>query len=235
MLFCRPLVWIALVGVIARQPDLSEARRLQNEGDYPRAIALLESYLRENPDDAEGGTLLAWLYVQTGEQDRAVETYRSLLSGHADEADLHNGLGAPLFKNRELETAVSLDPSLVMAHYNLGLLRFEQGELEGAARSFERAIELDPKKPNYHFSLARAYRASYEFAKAAAAFRAGLALSPPTDVSRPVRLELALTLKHAGLFADAEDVLRNLLASDVRDAEALFRLRRLYLASAAYT
>src|SRR3972149_9141712 len=98
------------------QSELSEAKRLQNEGDYPRAIALLENYLWEKPDDAEGGTLLAWLYVQTGQQERAVETYRSLLSRHPDEADLHNSLGALPFKKRELEeakheleTAVTLD------------------------------------------------------------------------------------------------------------------------------
>jgi superkiller protein 3 len=121
-----------------------------------------------------------------------------------------------------------------MAHYNLGLLRFEQGELEGAARSFERALSLDPNKAHYHFSLARAYRASYEFGKAAASFHAGLALSPPPDVARPARLELALTLKHDGRLNDSETELRNLVAADAADGEALFQLGRLYLAMNRY-
>jgi tetratricopeptide (TPR) repeat protein len=244
VLLCRVLAGIALAAATAPQSRLSEARRLQNEGDYPRAIALLEDHLSEETVGADGDearALLAWLYTMTGKRELAVTTYRSLLSRHPEAADLHNSLGALLFKERELEeakreleTAVSLDPSLVMAHYNLGLLKFEQGELEGAAGSFERAIELDPDNTHYHFSLARAYRASYRFAEAAGAFRAGLALSPPPDVARPARLELALTLKHDGRLEDSETELRNLLSADAADGEALFQLGRLYLAMSRY-
>ena len=241
MLLCRVLAWIALAGAAATQSKLSEARRLENEGDYPQAIALLEDHLQREPDEDEARALLAWLYAVTGNRERAVETYRSLLRRRSDDADLHNSLGALLFKERELEeakheleTAVSLDPSLVMAHYNLGLLKFEEGELEGAVRSLHRAIELDPSKSHYHFSLARAYRASYRFAEAADSFRAGLTLSPPPDVDRTARLELALTLKHDGRLNDSETELRALLSAHPADGEALFQLGRLYLAMSRY-
>lgn len=241
MLLFRSLVWAALAAATAGQTGLSEAKRLESLGDYPRAIAVLEKYLKEEPFDLEGGTLLAWLYARTEKNALAIEAYRALVSRHPEVADLHNSLGALLFKERELaeaerelENAVALDPSLVMAHYNLGLVRFEKGELEGAARGFATAVELDPKNPHYHFSLARAYRGSYELEKAAASFRAGLALSPPSGIARPARLELALTLKHDGRFAESEAELRNLLAADAADVEALFQIGRLYLAMNRY-
>lgn len=226
---------------MAPQSELTEARRLQSQGDTQGAIALLENHFREAQDDLEAGMLLAWLYATTDESTQAIELYRTLLSRHPDDAELHNSFGALLFKQgnldeagRELERAVELDPTLVASHYNLGLARFEQGEFAGAVEAFQRATELEPSRAHYRFMLARAYRGLYEFGKAAAAFRAGLALSSPPDVARAARLELALTLKHDGRFGESETELRNLLTADPKDGGALFQLGRLYLVMNRY-
>ncbi len=232
--------WIAIHGLVVQSP-LAEAERLRREGRNPQAIAVLEEFLRQEPENFDGGNLLAWLYAQTGEPEKAIECYYRLVHFYPNAADLHNSLGALLFRERrieearrELETARSLDPKLVMAHYNLGLLSFERGDLSASAESFERAVELDPKKPQYRFSLARAYRASYLFERAAEAFRAGLALDPPPSMARGARLELALSLRHQGLLFDAEAELRKLLSEDASDSDALFQLGRLYVAMNRY-
>ncbi|TDI40806.1 MAG: tetratricopeptide repeat protein [Acidobacteria bacterium] len=126
--------------VAAASPlQLRDAQRLQQEGKLQEAIAVLEPLLKSEPDNLEGGSLLAWLYTQTGEVDLAIEEYRRLAHRYPEQADFHNGLGALLFRTRQLdearrefEMARSLNPGHAVPHFNLGLLSLERGAFSAA-------------------------------------------------------------------------------------------------------
>ena len=77
---CKGLVVLACIVpfVAAASPlQLRDAQRLQQEGKLQEAIAVLEPLVKSEPDNLEGGSLLAWLYVQTRKSDLAIEEFQA--------------------------------------------------------------------------------------------------------------------------------------------------------------
>lgn len=151
---CRRYVVAALVGgsVVAAMPVVlpvdsvdfhaemysAAASRLSRQGDYPRAIALLDEALARTPHSLEARTNLALAQENAGRQQDATQTYRLLLRDHPGEVGAQLRL-AGLLRNGppgSLKQARVLYEGLLRQFPDDGVLRLNVAEcllLEGAS------------------------------------------------------------------------------------------------------
>jgi cytochrome c-type biogenesis protein CcmH len=165
----RKAFWIAiaLVPVVAfalyadygvpRLPDVPQAARLANAeaaNDLDALVYKVERHLAENPDDAQGWTLLLPFYQSLARYRPLAIAYENLIRIGGPTADLQAGLAEALTLG------------------NGGLLT---PEAEKAAAA---ALALDPRHPKARYFMALGFSQNGEREKARAAFRALLADSP---------------------------------------------------------
>jgi chemotaxis protein methyltransferase CheR len=129
--------------------ELSLARQALADGDYDRALALLEGETspqaaelavraRANRDGAEAGSTLAATLARQHALSPSLHFLHAALLldlGRVDEAA------------QALRRVLYLDRTLAMAHFVLGTLLSRRGERDAARRAYERAAELAAGRP----------------------------------------------------------------------------------------
>jgi len=133
-------------------------QRVRDEPSADRAIAALESILRNARESSSVNALLA----------RALLRKSTLARRPAliEQATVYAVRGAALNAD---------DPE---AHVTLGEVQNAKGDHADAARSFERALTLQPNDPNALIGLARAYEKQGRAADGEAMYRKALAVRP---------------------------------------------------------
>ncbi|HEY4442856.1 MAG TPA: sulfotransferase [Steroidobacteraceae bacterium] len=135
---------------------LSEAERLEHQGQIPEAIAAYERLLANWPGLVNCWYNLARLQRQTGEFAAALASYEEALERgvpQPEEVHLNRGViysdclrqyGAA---ERELEKALALNPVYLPALVNLANLHEDLGRRDLAAAVYERLLALAPEDP----------------------------------------------------------------------------------------
>lgn len=162
-----------LSAVLARHPELAEARELQAlvRPSVEPDVAVARRWLQERPDDPFARLWLARALVQSGDLASALTNYRQVASEDA---------------------AVEPDVLLEAAGVALAL-----DSLAEASEYFRRYLDdVDPTDTVTRLRLARAYRWSGRWTAAEAEYRAVLA----AEEAPAVRLELARMLAIAGRY-----------------------------------
>jgi cytochrome c-type biogenesis protein CcmH len=169
------------------------ARDLEAERPSVAAIVgLIERRLAERPDDGEGWSVVAPVYLRMGEGAKAANAYRNVIRLAGETAQSQAGLGE-------------------------ALVQAAGGEVTGDAQaSFRRALDLQPGYPAARFYLALALSQTGRAAEAADAWSALLADAPADAPFRPVA-EAALADARAASAAPA----RGPTAADVEAAASL--------------
>lgn len=107
---------------VARDPGAPSfvplARAYRRQGRREAAIRVCLRGLKRNATHVDAHTLLALLYLETGDREKAGD---------------------------EWSTVLRLDPSSFEAHRGLGFLKFERGDLSGARLHLEMATEARPQ------------------------------------------------------------------------------------------
>jgi Flp pilus assembly protein TadD len=156
-----------------RFPQL-RAHALQQMGDSPGAITVLEPVARANPNDVTTQLSLADLYSNAGRKNDAERTVRQL---------------------------VAIEPGNADALNYLGYLLADRGQqLDEAIRLVRRALDIEPNNPNYLDSLGWAYyrRGDYDQAEK---YIAPAAQQMPRNAT--VQEHLGDILAKRGRWADA--------------------------------
>jgi tetratricopeptide (TPR) repeat protein len=189
-----------LARVVERAPDVLEAALLlstaqEGAGQPDRAIATMESLLRENPESFRAQLRIAELYESEERWNDAAEAY--------GKAQSMNGTRAAV-----------LTPRRAVALLSAGRAADAKALVQGAL-SANRASETDPI---LLYLLAESQRALKDLDGAAATARK-LTAAHPDDV-RGLHV-LSLILQDRGDVKGAEKALRDLIARDPIDANAL--------------
>jgi cytochrome c-type biogenesis protein CcmH len=162
-------------------------------------VQRLAERLAQQPDDAEGWSILGRSYLVLGKPEQAVAALRKRLALQPQDAQAHSDLGDALAfaagrrfegePERLIRQALKLDPMNAKALELLGTMSFDRGQFEEASRHWLAALEvLDPQSQaatNLRAGVAEARR------KAAAAGGQGVA-SAAARVSGRVTLSPAL-------------------------------------------
>lgn len=147
----RALVTAFLLGVLAppfalaQSDELRSASELIKLGEYERALAMVEAYLKERPKDARGRFLKGLILVEQKKTDDAIVVFTDLTRDFPELPEPHNNL-AVLYANRgqydkarsALEMAIRTHPSYATAHENLGDVYAKM-----ASQAYGKALQLD--------------------------------------------------------------------------------------------
>jgi signal transduction histidine kinase len=137
-----------------RERGLEEALRLYSEGEFDRALAVLDGVVAAAPgaaDLAPAHCLRGLILEDSNRAAEAVEAFDRALAADPtlERAWFHRGTARFLAGDREgavadLERAVEAEPGFVFAHFNLGVAAAGKRDWERAKRAFARCLDLDP-------------------------------------------------------------------------------------------
>lgn len=137
-----------LIWAITRRSEINKAAHEADDamaaGDAPRALALLEAAVKDNPKDESAWLLLAQYYLQTQQLPKAKAALDQLLE-YSDRYSNTLGLMAKYYfatkdiKNGKsyLEKATEVNIKYVYGHYQLAQLYAQEGRLDEALRRLE--------------------------------------------------------------------------------------------------
>ena len=135
----------AIAGSALGAAALDQAQSLINSGQYQQALTVLDSHLKQAPQDAEARFTRALVLVKLGREDDALKAFSDLTRDYPQLPEPYNNL-AVLYAQRgdyeksrdALEAALATHPSYATAHENLGDI---YAALASAA--YNRALMLD--------------------------------------------------------------------------------------------
>jgi tetratricopeptide (TPR) repeat protein len=213
----------------ATQADPTFAEAFFNLGmsclklDRPaEATKAFERALKLEPSSSGPYVQLGTLYLKQGKRDRAVEAFKKALE--AADAIERDGAGFKALRRRnEMRRTTDAYRGLALAYLQLGRVDeavLAQRDFDGAVAQLQKRLELEPGI-EARLDLARAYAKKRVAKQAEPLYREVLKEEPQ---NRAARLGLIDLFSAQGRFADAEVALKELLATDPDDAEALMRL-----------
>ena len=206
------------------------ARIHMSQGNTALAIPLLETYLRQNPDDGLTLSVLASAYMAQGKTARATQYLQQALTKQ-DRAEYRTALGLSLLGSgrieaalTELQTAIAKDPGQLTAGLALGRLLMQQNRLPQALSLARDLVKRNPGVASTHQMLGDALARSAQPEAARQAFEKALSL----DAKRPeARLQLARLDIEANQLPAAEQRLTTLLRDAPRNSDAMAEMARI--------
>ncbi len=214
-------------------PSYTRAKRYLAElsieiGDLPRAVTLLQDYIRDVPDDSKAYLALGKLYMELGQMSEVYKLYMDVLGMRLEDPDLLYQIARyylEIDKKKEalelLKRVMKLDPNNKEAIKEGYLLARSLGDDEALSEFLEKLVELDPEASNFHYELGEVYMRLREYDKAIREFRRALELSPG-DLE--IAMKLGDALIKAGRYAEARELFSQLYAIDPTDPKILEKL-----------
>lgn len=142
---------------------------LLQRDEVERATGVLETVLKEDPDNPAALTLIGTILSSRDRYDQGIEL---------------------------LKAAVRRSPTLVEAQHNLANALFLGGRLEEAAEAYRRVIELQPFSAEDHYALGNVLFAMQQPGEAIGAYRRALELG--AEESAPLHAALGVALAASG-------------------------------------
>jgi tetratricopeptide (TPR) repeat protein len=178
---------------------------LNAQGKADEALALYQSYLRENPRDAGFYLLTGQLYELKQDWPKAQQMYQKVLDLAPDNAIASNNLAVVMLRTGgNLDVALSLAqvarrslPDSPDAADTLGWVYYKKGIFESAADLFKEALKLGartkrPESATLHYHLGLAYQKSGKTSLARREFEQVLKIDPRYHDADEVKQQLAL-------------------------------------------
>jgi tetratricopeptide (TPR) repeat protein len=173
----------------ATQPAISKADQLFKDGtdamfqgQYPKAIDLLEKAAAEDKTKTSYRVHLARAYRYAGREKEAETMLEGILKTTPDHVEAGQLLGEIYSRQENWKRVVAtLEPLLKYRHdyptyHLLAEAKYNLDDQEGARNYFEEAIKLNPKSATDHYDLGNIYLGGNFFALAAESYQQALAL-----------------------------------------------------------
>jgi Flp pilus assembly protein TadD len=156
--FCSAAIAITLAGltpaaiaqttVIApaqQNNEFQEATLLFRGGQYDRALASVDAWLKTRPKDARGRFLRGMIFTQQKKTDEAARVYTDLTQDFPELPEPYNNLAVIYADQGDLDRARSLLESAVRANASFTAAHENLGDIHArlAAASYEKALKLD--------------------------------------------------------------------------------------------
>ncbi|MEE4216054.1 MAG: sulfotransferase [Xanthomonadales bacterium] len=195
------------------------------------ALQLLETALGVNARDAETHNNLGLACTELKQFPKARAAFERSLKLNRQQPATWNNLGNVLAATdqhdqaiRCFESALSLDGRYVDCLNNLSVSLKEVGRLEHALQVIDRAIQLEPGRSMSHNNKGEILLRATQYEQADAAFEQAIRL----DGSVVARINHSTALKQLGRDQAAVQVLKDVLAQEKDNSEALNHLGVLY-------
>lgn len=197
------------------------------EKSLDRAVDVLETYVRNQPNDPQALALLASVHLSQGRHTRATSMMQDALR-RGDSPEFHSMLGLSLMRSgqvsgavEQLETAYRKDPRQTQAASALVMLYLRNQQAPKALTLAQALVKQDPKNAGFANLLGYARSQANDQAGARQAYEQALKLDPDFNAARLnlIRLEIA-----GKAYDQAAARLAEFLKADERNVEALFEM-----------
>lgn len=157
--------------------------KARQQGNFSKAIQLLEKAIALDPSNLSGQVLLGWTYHLAGKADEATATLEKATIQNPQNIEALNALGIVYLVGGRLneaiqthQAAVQLKATNEIAHYNLSLAYQRLPDLDLGVKHGEAATKLEPSNPHPFVALALVYWDKGDQAKAKQLYRQAIAL-----------------------------------------------------------
>jgi len=151
---------------------LGRHRAEMETGDLDAAVATLERWLEQRPEDGATRHRLGSVLLEAGREDAALAHYEALLEQRPQDIIALNN-AAWLLREDDPQRAIGyaeqaneLAPDQAPILDTLGVTLLHAGETQRARETLEQAYELEPQAPGIGYNLARARQAGGDAAGA---------------------------------------------------------------------
>jgi tetratricopeptide (TPR) repeat protein len=152
--------------IILRHEGYRTARIANKVDRGKKSIAIMEAYLKENPNDKYILTKLGTIYCSQERYAKAEAYLNRAMALGPRWSETSYWLGVTLFKQKKVEAAmrcfkeaVAADPFLPEAHTKLGAIYFEKKMYNKAVDELKIALSINPESANIRIGLAEAHAA----------------------------------------------------------------------------
>lgn len=200
-----------------------QARIAASEGDFDRAIALMDELARSNPEDQYVAYERAEILLESGRIDRAVTELRRTAARFPDLYEAQRLLGRILLdqargRRDELENALfylkrayQLRPGDTTSGMIIYQVLASIGEVEEASRVIQEIAERNPDNPNVNLNLANLMTRLGRTEEARRALERVVAID---SANSPAILQLVEIYQASGEWQKAAQVLEGLAEQD---------------------
>jgi len=172
-------------------------------GDVERALAGLERFVAEHPNELDARLEIARLARSSGNDELAMTQSKYLATADNLDPEFVYEYGVTLREAGQIEQAkavlknsIELDPDSAVAHHALGVTELGSGNAVAAVGSLEKAVARAPENGDFRFSLAQAYEKLDRVEESLDAYDAYLEHARPDDTrARIVRRQLEIAKK----------------------------------------
>lgn len=224
------------------QAQLLLAQLLSVEGQFAKAIPLLEQVVRKDPDEKRSYSLLAMAYINTNQYPRAIAIMRRLLALDPDAMVAYYYMGA-VYGTYLKQTGLALqmytkilqrDPRNTSVYNAIAQIYVDKGDLNKAIQTLNTAFGQGVDDVTLQLRLSALYYQVKNFSKAAEVLQEVLQRTPS---SNKVHYYLGVIYEESGEFEKAREQY-NLIGADstyFKDAmlrQALYYYRAAQLGAA---
>ncbi len=181
--------------------------RFAQQQNFSCAISAFGVALSLDPKFWEARYNLALALARTSDRDRAANEFRSVIQQKPDFSPAHNALG---------------------------LLLQDSGRLDAAVDEFKALLRISPHDPRAASNLAKVLHTQKKYPAEIFYLRQALTWDPPQELGYQMRLALGLAYYQNGNLDESIDVLRKLVASYPKSAEAHYTLATIYAKTIRY-
>jgi len=121
-------------------------------GEIKKKVDLLQSILKNDPENLNAWIDLGNAYFDTDQFDAAIEAYSKALEIDPKKADVRTDMGIMYRRKGDFDRAIQEfrkaaedDPGHLNSRYNLGVvLLHDKGDIPGAIEAWEKYLKLEP-------------------------------------------------------------------------------------------
>jgi tetratricopeptide (TPR) repeat protein len=212
-------------------PRILEAYELVKANRIDEALALANTVLADDPDNAPAFNLRGLAYYKSGRLEESIQEYRRALEIDPDYPEAHFNLGNSVWTmdavdeaEREFATAVELQKDFVLARYNLGKMYQESGRIEQALAQFRQCVDYDDQFRPAFIDIGKILYGSGDFDGAVQSFGRFVELYP---ASKEIRVYLGnsyLQSSDPNRLPNAEKEFRAAVGIDPEYLEGVYAL-----------
>ena len=212
-------------------PRIQEGYDLVVAGRIDDAIALTNSLLAEDPENAQARNVLGLAHYKAGRLEPAIEQYQFAIKADRGLAEAHFNLGNAyemLGRMKEAEeafaAAVREEKEFVLAHYNLGKIYERSGRIDQALAEYRRCVDYDRQYTLAYIDLGKILYESGDMDGAIANLSRALELEPGVKEVRVLLGNAYMRTTQEGSARLAENEYRAAVGIDPTYIDGLYSL-----------
>jgi tetratricopeptide (TPR) repeat protein len=194
---------------------LNFGQELVRLGKAAEGVPLLQTAVKDSPDDAQAHFNLAVALNQTGRKEEALDEFTNAIKLAPEFFEAHAAMaltlletGRPAGAVQHFREAVRLKPDLPGIRMNLANALMQSGNHAEAIKEYDEALRIDPNNAGTHNSLAVALQKENRINEAIVHYESALRLQPDDAETHS---NYALALETAGKTKEAVEHLQTAL------------------------